>query len=81
MRVCEFTCVCEWCTCTMRFINSNVVRSGAADCSWATVPDCAVAIALDPSSGALFVVNRRLWSGTNAVCRVPPGGGVYDPRA
>jgi hypothetical protein len=35
-------------------------------------------VALDPNSGALFVVNPGV---VNTVCRVPPGGGADNPRA
>ena len=51
--------------------------AGAADCSWATGFNGPLGVALDPSSGALFVANYY----TNTVCRVPPGGGADDPRA
>ncbi len=52
--------------------------AGAADCSWATGFNYPWGVALDPSSGALFVANH----GTNTVCRVPPaGGGADNPRA
>ncbi len=51
--------------------------SGATDCSWATGFNIPYGVAVDPSGGALFVAN----SGTNTVCRAPPGRGADDPRA
>ncbi len=71
-------CVCESvCTFFCFFMHAYGVGSGAADCSWATGFNGPNYMTLDPSSGALFVVNRN----TGTVCRVPPGGGAYDQRA
>ncbi len=44
--------------------------AGAADCTYATGFNIPYGVALDPSSGALYVVNY----GISSVCRVPPGG-------
>jgi hypothetical protein len=49
-------------------------RSGAPDCSWPNVGliQYPTGVALDPSSGALFVTKQE----TKTVCRFPPGAGA-----
>ncbi len=44
--------------------------AGAANCSYATECNSPQGVALDPSSGVLYVFN------SNSVCRVPTGGGA-----
>ncbi len=53
--------------------------AGTADCSWAPgfSSPFPVGVALDPSSGALFVTNYF----QSTVCRVPGGGGAIHARA
>ena len=46
--------------------------AGAADCSYATGITFPYGLALDPSSGALYVTSQY----TNTVCVVPRGGGA-----
>ena len=46
--------------------------TGAANCNYATGFSSPQGVTMDPSSGVLYVAN----TGTNTVCRVPPGGGA-----
>ena len=74
--VCVFVVLCS-CTCT-----AYICRlSGAADCSGATGFGQPNGVALDPSSGAVFVTNYNPDTYAKTVCRVPAGGGADDSRA
>jgi hypothetical protein len=52
----------------------NYCCAGTADCNYTSGYHSAYGIALDPSSGALYVTI----TGTNAVCRVPADGGACE---
>ncbi len=90
LYVCMFVCLCmcvfvRVCLCMCVYVSMCGVPghacirrpAGTVDFSWATGFNKPGGVALDPSSGALFVVN----GGTRPVCRVPAGGGADDPRA
>ena len=47
--------------------------AGAADCSYASGLNVPFGVALDSSSGSLYVISGE----SKAVCRVPRGGGAY----
>jgi hypothetical protein len=77
-----FVCACIClCMCDVPVHAYTCCPSGAADCSWATGLNNAYGVAVDPSSGALFVTTQVANTNTARVCRVPASGGADDPRA
>ncbi len=89
MKACVCTCGVWVCVCLCHCGRVCDVHAcipcptGTADCSWATTGYKGITgLALDPNSGALFVVVTNFdTEDTSTVCRVPPGGGADDPRA
>ena len=65
--------LCQYCTSRSRGggEGGGELSTGAADCNYVTGLNNPAGIALDPSSGALYVTNL------GSVCRVPPGGGAF----